>query len=282
MKPLIRFFILLLSLSPALTQAQVLPKKQAVKIKRPIKIPKDKQTKTAVPAKSKTIAVTTIKKECKPLASKTIVQILNDRVARSLKVKLDREKSFINFNGQSQRLSISDYKVKKPARDWLYFMNDVNSSGAVAEYNEKTRKFYLKITFEGDGSEIKGKCPGCIRRYRDSRAPDINWTRGREMTIELNPIVHKNSIAFEAGNVSLSGEFIINGPAEAFLTPLTRFFMGKVKEAVKVQAQNMMNTPKIRSMLAGALRDQVDELKLSSIKSIETGDRNLFICNYLE
>jgi len=55
-----------------------------------------------------------------------------------------------------------------------------------------------------------------------------------------------------------------------------------VKEAVKVQAQNMMNTPKIRSMLAGALRDQVDELKLSSIKSIETGDRNLFICNYLE
>jgi len=280
MKTTIKFLIVALCFSPFLGQAQFVPQKQTVKVKKSINVLPKKKSATAVPATTTTSAVTTIKKECKPLASATVVQILTDRVAKTLKVKLDREESFISFDGSTQRLSISDYKVRKPARDWLYFMNDVNSSKTVAEYDNTTRKFYLKISFEGDHSEIKGKCPGCRKRYRDRRAPDINWMGRREMIIELNPIVHDNSIAFEAGNVSISGEFVMNGLVEAFLTPLTRYFMAKVKDTIKIQAQRMMNTTRVRNMLAKALRNKVNALELTTIKSLETGDNNLFICNY--
>ncbi|MCR9264311.1 MAG: hypothetical protein NXH86_09130 [Flavobacteriaceae bacterium] len=279
MKTLKIFFVQMLLLGPCLAQAQFVPKKPATttKVKKPVK--KTPEVR-AIPANTQT-AVVQIRetKGCRPLAAASVNTILTKVLAHTLSVKLDREDSYIRFNGQTQRLSISDYKVKKPAHDWVYFMNDVNSTKAVATFDEQNRRFYLKITFEGDRSEIKGKCPGCINRYEDSRAPDINWLGNRELIIELKPIVHNNSIAFEATGAELKGHFTINGPVQAFLPGLTTYFERQIMSAVEAQAKRLMNTTGVKNMMANTFRGTVNTLGLGNIDTVETGENHLYICN---
>lgn len=279
MKTLNKFFTLVLFLGSFIGQAQFVPQKKTVKIKKPVSI-KEKPNVKAVPANTQT-AIVKIKetKGCRQLAAKSVNTILTDRIANTISVKLDRERSYLRFNGSTQGLSISDYKVKKPARDWVYFMNDVNSTKAEAWFDERNRKFVLKITFEGDDSEIKGKCPGCIKRYRDSRAPDINWLGQRLMLIDLKPVVHKNSIAFETEKVELKGHFTINGPIQAFMPGLITYFEKQIMKAVEAQAKQLMNTPRVKTMMADAFQGTVSTLGLGNIDTVEIGDRHLYICN---
>ncbi len=278
MKTMSKLFILALCLGPLTAQAQLVPKKKTTvtKINKPVE---NKPTVQAVRTNTERATAEIVKTTgCRPLAAASVNTVLTSRVAKTLSIKLDRESSYIRFNGSTQRLSISEYKVEKPGHDWLYFMNDVNSTKAEASFDEEARRFYLKITFEGDGSEIKGRCPGCIGRYEDSRAPDINWLGNRELIIELKPIVHGNSIAFEAKGTKLKGHFAINGPVQAFMPGLTTYFERQIMNAIEAQAKRLMNTSAVRTMMADAFRGTVNTLGLGGIDTVETGEDHLYIC----
>ncbi|WP_159076463.1 hypothetical protein [Flagellimonas amoyensis] len=278
MKKMYSLLIVMLCLSPQMGQAQLVPKKRTTvtKINKPVE---SKPTVQAVRTNTERATAEIVKTTgCRPLAAASVNSVLTSRVANTLSIKLDREASYIRFNGSTQRLSISEYKVEKPGHDWLYFMNDVSSTKAEASFDEESRRFYLKISFEGDGSEIKGRCPGCIDRYEDSRAPDINWLGNRELIIELRPIVHGNSIAFETMGTKLKGHFAVNGPVQAFMPGLTVYFERQIMAAVEAQAKHLMNTSAVRTMMADAFRGTVNTLGLGGIDMVETGEDHLYIC----
>lgn len=285
MKALIKISILVFLLTPLFGQAQFVPQKTTKKtttLKKPTSTATVKpKVVTAKPTETKQTGTVEIRetKGCKSLPASGVSRVLTNRIANTLKVKLDKEDSYIHFNDNMQPFAISEYTVDKPGHNWKYFMNDVRSTGAEASFDEESRVFYLKVTFEGDGSEIKGRCPGCVNRYEDSRAPDINWLGDRQLILELKPIVHNNSIAFEVTAAKLKGHFAINGPVQAFLPGLVTYFERQIMSNVEGQAKRLMNTPSVRTMMSDAFRGTVNGLGLVNIDTVETGDNNLYICN---
>ncbi|WGK63893.1 hypothetical protein [Croceiramulus getboli] len=216
---------------------------------------------------------------CQQISTRIVTGLLRNSVTRSLKVKLDRDDSYVTLMGNTQRFTIPEKEVQGPARKWKYYVKDLNSFKSWITFDDKRKQFYLFIEFEGNGSEIKGECPGCLRRFRDSRAPDLNWEGKRVAKIHLTPIPYDNSVAFEVDKVELEGKFDLNGPTEFFLPSLVKFFENRIKDGIEKQARAILNSPENKKAMADGMRGTLSMLGLTRVSSVEITDRNLYVCN---
>ena len=216
---------------------------------------------------------------CRQMSTRIATGILRSTLARTLEIKLDRDNSSITIMDDTRRFTIPEKKIKKPARDWTYYIKDVQSINTWVSFDNQARKFILTVEFEGNGSEIKGECRGCKKRFRDSRAPDVNWKGERKAIITLNPIAYDNSIAFDVEKVALKGPFDLNGPAEKFFPSMIKFFESKLKSEIKKQAKTILNSEDNKQAMADAMRNTVRFLGLTRVRTVEITGLNLYICD---
>ena len=216
---------------------------------------------------------------CKQMSTRIATGILRNTLVRNLELTLDRDRSTLRIMDDTQVFTIPEKKVKKPARDWTYYVKDIQSINQWIEFDNQARKFILTVEFEGNGSEIKGECRGCKKRFRDSRAPDINWKGKRLAKITLVPIAYDNSIAFEVEKVDLVGPFDLNGPTEKFFPSLIAFFESKLKDGIEKQARTILNSAENKQAMADAMRNTVRFLGLTRVRTVEITGLNLYICD---
>ena len=219
---------------------------------------------------------TKIDKKCVPLNIRDTEYILRERIGRTLKISMDRDYGYIEVMGNRQNISFNEYKVEKAGHDWKYYLNNVNSEVVRVEYSRK--KFILTVAFEKEGPEVKGKCPGC-KVGKDNRAPDINW-QDPKIKIELIPTAYNNSFTFQVSRVKFLGKFKLNGPLQKFFPAITTYFKAAIVNEVKMQIANILNRNSIKNMFADAFRNEVRELGLNSVKSIDMSKENIYLCNY--
>ena len=124
-------------------------------------------TTTATPANNNTIA------DCKQISGTVVETTLMAGAFQSLDCKLDHKEGFLKIGNTRSSFTIAEHKINKPGHNWVYSVNDINSFKHLLRAEKNN--FYLYIEFEGNGNELKGKCPGCANAFEDSRAPDINW-----------------------------------------------------------------------------------------------------------
>lgn len=213
------------------------------------------------------------------MSTRIATGILRNTVVRNLELTLDRDRSTLKIMDDTQVFTIPEKKIDKPGHNWTYFVKDIQSINQWIEFDNQARKFILTVEFEGNGSEIKGVCRGCMKRFRDSRAPDINWKGKRLAKITLVPIAYDNSIAFDVEKVDLVGPFDLNGPTEAFLPSLVAFFEAKLKEGIEKQARKILNSENNKLAMAEAMRPTVRFLGLTSVRTVEITGLNLYICD---
>tara|TARA_R110002096_G_scaffold266755_1_gene460425 strand:+ start:5145 stop:5963 length:819 start_codon:yes stop_codon:yes gene_type:complete len=248
---------------------------------KPQKITVKKNDKKVYTAKTlvNTKAVTTLKKEenmCKPMDIRGTEKILRERVGRTLNIKLDKDYGFVEIMGTRQNLNFSDYKVKKAGNDWVYTLNNINSTLTRVEY--KNSLYVLNVSFETDDSEIKGRCPGC-RVGKDKRAPDIQW-KDPSLIITLKPTVYNGSFTFEVQRVYLGGDFDFNGVMDKFLPSVTRFFQNQMEKAFKNHMQRTFNSGRVKQLLANAFKGEVQKLGISTVKNVDMSRHKIYLCNY--
>ena len=222
------------------------------------------------------VKINPVSKKCMPLNIKTTENILRDKVGRTLKIYMDRDYGYVEIMGKRQNIRFNEFKVKKPAHNWLYFLNDVKSEITRVKYADK--KFVLTVKFEKERNEIKGKCPGC-RVGKDKRAPDINW-EDPKLKIELVPVAYNGSFTFEVKRVRLLGKFKMNGPMQKIFPQIIAFFKSAIRKKIKNQIKAVLNRDAVKNMLAEAFKNEVKNLGLGTVKRIDMSRDNIYLCNY--
>ena len=218
---------------------------------------------------------TTSGSNCKPINVRNIENILRDRVGRTLKLKLDRDYGFFEIMGKKQNIAFTEFVYKKPGHNWKYYLNDVNSQVTRVRYSKK--HYYFTIEFESDKNEVKGKCPGCVKRFRDSRAPDIHW-RNPKIEVKLIPVAFNNSLSFDAVDVEILGKFETNGAIKAALPSIIIHFKKQIKKAVRSQIKQVLNSSQVKPLLANAFKNEIRRLGLTGVRRIDMSRANIYLC----
>ena len=274
--------LLTAGLSIGTTAQQQKPTVQTVRIQKPSKIVKvtiPKKTSVRARPVRQTGTTTTVKKTenmCKPMDIRRTTDILRDRVGRSLKIQLDKDYGFIEIMGNKQNLNFGEYKINKAGHDWVYFLTDIKSQITRVDYKKNT--FIMTISFEDEGSEIKGKCPGC-RIGKDNRAPDINW-KNPSLQILMKPVAHNNSFTFEIAQVNMGGKFDFNSMLDKFLPPIALYFQKKMEGTFKDHMQRVFNSDRVRQMLTETFKPELQRLGLAQVKKVDMSGEQIYLCNY--
>lgn len=195
-----------------------------------------------------------------------------------LEMVLDKTNAYIKLKGKTFRFTIPEDRVKKPGRNWVYFVNDIRSIPDRNVMSYKNGKFYLSMEFEGDKKEYKGRCPDCLKRFRDSRAPDFNWKSPRIAKITLKPKAYNNEIYFQVTNVDLSGKFEMGGKMDDFLLPMLNGMEIKLRNQMERQFRKILNDKAIRPQISKAFDAFVKMNGLKRVNSIYTSNNQLFFC----
>ncbi len=220
--------------------------------------------------------LTTTERKCNPISIRSVENIMRSKVAKSLKITLDRDYGFVEVMGKRQNVRFDEYKVKKPGNNWKYYLNDVKSEITRVSYSKN--RFILIISFEKERSEIKGKCPGC-RIGNDKRAPDIQWNDPK-VRVLLTPVAYNGSFTFQVDRVDLLGKFKLNGPSEKFFPSITRYFKGLIAKKVKSGIGEALNNSNVKNAMAKAFQPEVRRLNIGSVKNIDFSNNNIYLCNY--
>ncbi len=240
------------------------------------------QTQTAKPNENssritnKATLISSRAKKCKSMNIRNIESILRDKVGRTLKVHLDKDYGSIEIMGKKHNVNFSRYKVKKPAHNWEYSLNDIKSEITRVSYSKNI--FYLTINLEREGNEIKGRCPGC-RFGKDKRAPDINWTDPK-LHILIKPIAYNGSMSFEVIRVDTMGKFKLNGPTSKFFPSVAAYFKGQIGKIIKSNMEKTFNDSSVKRMLANAFAPEIRKLNVGYVKRIDISRENIYLCNY--
>lgn len=224
---------------------------------------------TATGANSKTIS------DCKQISGGNVETTLSNGAFKKLDFKLDHKEGYLQIGNKRSSFRIAEHKISKPGHNWVYHVNDIHSFKH--RLKSEGNSFYLYIEFEGNGNELKGKCPGCANAFEDSRAPDINWEGKRQAKIKLKPVVFQNSISFQVQNVDLEGNFNINGPVDIFM-PTVNFLEIAMKKAIESQMKKYLNDPEIKKQIADAFKPVTAKLGFFKIKNVYMGEGQLFVC----
>ncbi len=225
-------------------------------------------------------AVTAINAQCKDISVNQLTNTLKGLILPSLKIKLDRDNSYLSILGKTENFKIPAYDLKKAGRDWRYHVQDIRSKDANLWFNKERLQFVLDVKFEGDKSEIKGKCPGCLRRFRDRRAPDINWKNPQIARLFFRIIPYNRSVTLDITEVKLIGEFDVNGPLESFFPRIIRNQEQKIKSQVQNEAKTILNNYTVKSRIANEIRPLLSAIGVRTVSDVRlsTNGQNLSFC----
>ncbi len=214
---------------------------------------------------------------CKAIDAKRLALPILRKQLAPMEIVLNKTGSYIKLKNQTIRFDMGEREVRGPARKWVYYVNDVQSIRGKNKLTYEQGKFYLSIEFEGNGSEIKGKCPGCLKRFRDSRAPDFNWKSPRIAKIRLKPIAYNGSVAFDVEKVDLLGKFEMGGKMD-ILIPVLNALEIKLKREIEKQTKKILNSPENKAAFAKGFEGFVKLNRLSRVSSVYTAGNKLFFC----
>ena len=213
--------------------------------------------------------------KCKPMDIRQTETILRDRVGKTLKMRLDKNDGYVEILGQKQGFAFTQFTYDKPGHNWRYFLQDMNSIQTSTSYSKK--HYYLNVLFESDRAEIKGRCPGCLNRFEDSRAPDIQW-RNPKIKIKLKPVAYNDSFTFDVVDVNIEGKFETNGAIKAALPSIITHFKRQIKKAAKSQVKKVLNSDQVKRMLANAFKPEIRSLGMSRVRLVDMSKSNIYLC----
>ena len=213
--------------------------------------------------------------DCKQISGATVAAILSSSTFKELSVRLDRDKSHLKIGDKAYYFKMAEQKIKKPGYDWKYFVNDINSFRHELKFEKNS--FYLFIEFEGNGSEIKGKCPGCANAFEDRRAPDVDWEGKRRIKIKMKPVAYLQSITFQVEKTEVEGKFELNGPMDVIMPTLNilEALMNKMGEA---QVKKFLGEASVKQKISDAMKPVVSQLGLSKISKVYVAEEQLLVC----
>ncbi len=213
---------------------------------------------------------------CIDIDTKKVVSYLNEQVKPKFDLKLDKDDGFLAIQtyGRRQNFSVPPVSIKPISRKWTYHFEDVRRMDSNFFYDSKKNQFALDVNFEDNGPELKGLCPGCIRRYKDSRAPDVNWKSPSILRIFLVPNMYQNSISFRVTDIRFIGKFEANGLGKNMIPVAT-----KVEHATKKELIELFNNGGTQRLFNNALKPLLDSNNVSRGTSVSLAAESLRICN---
>ena len=195
-----------------------------------------------------------------------------------IEVYLNKTNAYVALKGKKYFFNIPEDRVDKPGRNWRYHINDIKSDPSKNRLTYKNGKFYLTLEFEGEGREYKGLCPGCLKRFRDSRAPDFNWESPRQAKITLTPKAQGGDMYFQVTKVDLSGKFEMGGRMDDLLIPMLNGMEIKLRNQMERQFKKLFNDKYIRPQLSKVFDGFVKMKGLNRINRIYDTNGQLFFC----
>ncbi len=215
---------------------------------------------------------------CRSIDGKRLALPTLKRQLRDIEVYLNNTNAYVSINGKKSYFNIPENRVDKPGRNWRYHINDIKSIPAKNRFAYKKGKFYLTIEFEGEGREYKGLCPGCLKRFRDSRAPDFNWESPRQAKITLTPKPSGGEVYLDVTKVELSGKFEMGGRMDDFLLPMLNGMEIKLRNQMEREFKKLFNDKDIRPQLSKAFDGFVRTNGLKRVNRIYDTNGQLFFC----
>jgi hypothetical protein len=168
--------------------------------------------------------------------------------------------------GRRVRFTLPDASRVILGRRYGYYVDHVRADGidVAAQPDRLTATIFLNAT----GPALVGKCVRLVspavacERLGERQMPGIEWT-GARVDIDMVPIAHGGSIAFEATGVSIGGAFDIGQVcdlaligARLCLTINNRTQALRLKLAAEIKAS--LNQPQVRRDVAAAFRQHLD------------------------
>lgn len=217
--------------------------------------------------------------DCKTISGSEIAALMMAGEFSSVSVRLDRDNGFFRIGSDKRGFKIAEKKITKPGHNWVYHVNDINSTGHAIVFEENA--FWLRLDFEGEEHEIKGRCPGCADRFEDRRAPDLNWVGARQIFVKLKPIIHNGSISFQADKVNMVGKFEFNGPSD-ILMPLLNSFELAIKKEMEKQVKTYLNSTAVKLRISKTLKPIIDKIGIEAANKVYTTDGQVFVCGRMK
>lgn len=148
---------------------------------------------------------------------KTVFTGLVNTYLRSMQIKLNNmgsrhrdsagdiswfvdNESFVLLGGRRFDFGIPEYT--RGVRDKKYYINDMNLSSANTSFTGD--ELHMILTFEENGSELKGMCSNCAKFREDNAAPDYQFENNR-WDVQLNVIPFDGSLTIEVVDVTYLG-----------------------------------------------------------------------------
>ena len=212
--------------------------------------------------------------QCNEINIDNMTRSLKALIVPTLNITLDRDNAKLSLLGYNQKFTIPAEPISKVGRDWSYYVQDVRSDDSNLFFDKNRNHFVMDVRFEGNGSEIKGVCPGCIRMSRDSRAPDLNWKGARIARLRFRPVPFEGSVTLEVTSVELFGEFDLNGILDALFPRMVRNMENKIKREIQNNALVILNRTDIKRSIANNLRPILRTMGITNVRRIsQSADR---------
>jgi len=223
-----------------------------------------------------TFTLSTVSAQCIDVNMKDVVNYLNREIKPSLDLKLDKSDGFLAIKGKRQNLQLPEvsYKRGKYKHTWKYSFHNIRRVDNNFFYDSNKNLIALDVKFESDGSEIKGLCPGCIKKSRDSRAPDINWTSVQILRLYLKPTVYDNSISFEVDDIKFIGDFKANG----LFGPLMNKLILESLTQLKSELQKVFHNGQTKRLLNDAIKPLLRTNNIINVRSVSMASSSLRAC----
>lgn len=226
------------------------------------------------------ISSTLASAQCQEVSVSELTRTLKSLIVPSIGITLDRDNSRVSILGVTERFAVPAENISKPFHDWRYWVQDIRSDDANLWFDDKKCQFVLDVRFEGEGSEIKGVCPGCIAGNRDNRAPDINWVGGRIARIRFTPVPFDRSVTINVASVELFGEFDLNGILDSVFPRMVRNMENRIKQDIQTEATTILNRADIRRNIANNLRSILAAAGIRNVRQIRMSSdkRKILFC----
>lgn len=243
----------------------------AIVVVNPLKleIMKIVHKKTAFFFLTLTLSTLGIFAQCREISVNSMTSTLKNLIEPTIGITLDKDNASFAILGRTERFSIPAENISKPARDWRYHVQDVRSMDSNLWFDKNQKNFVLDVKFEGDREEIKGTCPGCLKAFRDRRAPDVNWGGARIARLRFVPVPFEGSVSIQVLNVELFGDFDVNGPLESFFPVMIRNIENRIKSDIQTRGRNLLNNIVIQRRISSEIRPLIAALGINSVRRVQ-------------
>jgi len=167
---------------------------------------------------------------------------------------------------------------------FFYYVNDIDSTGF--KFYMSGKKIALKLSFEGNGTEIPGRCLHdavlCVLGD-DATAPDVEWNN-LSVIVTMKPKASNGQIYLVKPAVTVTGAPEIQGLCNAIPVPrvdlcdIISDYKNIMRIAVASALQRELNKPALRERLASVIQKEIlSSLKIASVESIKVAGGNFEI-----